>query len=138
MRNNCSHPSKGVYPPLSPYRKSGVFGGQPSQIPGSSASLRQASGLCHLTHLEGREIATCPNHRTCAAQGPPCRGDGLGGGVITCRVSAAPEKGKANAAVIEAIAHALGVPPSAVEIVRGPQHRRQADDGGRSDSRRDY
>ncbi len=40
-------------------------------------------------------------------------------GGVTVRVSAPPERGKANAAVIEAVAHALGMPPSAVEIVRG-------------------
>ena len=40
-------------------------------------------------------------------------------GHVTVRVSAPPERGKANDAVIEAIAHALGMPPSAVGIVRG-------------------
>ncbi|MBI2856559.1 MAG: DUF167 domain-containing protein [Chloroflexi bacterium] len=40
-------------------------------------------------------------------------------GVVTVRVRAAPERGKANAAIIEALARALQVPPSAVEIVRG-------------------
>ena len=39
-------------------------------------------------------------------------------GGVTVRVNAPPERGKANAAVIETIAHALGMPPSAVEIVR--------------------
>ena len=40
-------------------------------------------------------------------------------GAVTVRVSTAPERGKANAAVVEALALALQVPPSAVEIVRG-------------------
>ena len=44
---------------------------------------------------------------------------------VTVRVSAAPERGKANAAVVEALAHALEVPPSAVEIVRGHSARDQ-------------
>ena len=40
-------------------------------------------------------------------------------GTITVRVSAPPERSKANAAVLEVLAHALQVSPSAVEIVRG-------------------
>ena len=40
-------------------------------------------------------------------------------GDVIVRVSAPPERGKANGAVVEAIAHALWVPSSAVEIVRG-------------------
>ena len=40
-------------------------------------------------------------------------------GVVTVRVSAAPERGRANAAVMEVLADALQVSPSAVEIVRG-------------------
>ena len=44
-------------------------------------------------------------------------------GEIIVRVSAAPEKGKANAAVVEVLAQALELPPSAVEIVRGHSGR---------------
>jgi uncharacterized protein YggU (UPF0235/DUF167 family) len=40
-------------------------------------------------------------------------------GAVTVRVTAAPERGKANAAVVEALAEALNMPASAVEIVRG-------------------
>ena len=40
-------------------------------------------------------------------------------GDVTVRVSAPPERGKANDAVIEAIAHALEMPSSVVEIARG-------------------
>ena len=40
-------------------------------------------------------------------------------GTVTVRVTAAPERGKANAAVVEVLARALSVPTSAVEIVRG-------------------
>jgi uncharacterized protein YggU (UPF0235/DUF167 family) len=39
-------------------------------------------------------------------------------GAVTVRVSAPPESGKANTAVIQAVADALGMPPSALEIVR--------------------
>ena len=40
-------------------------------------------------------------------------------------VRAPPVDGKANAAVIEAVAQALGVPKGAVEIVRGESGRRK-------------
>jgi uncharacterized protein len=40
-------------------------------------------------------------------------------------VTAAPTDGEANAAVIEAIARALGVPKRAVTIVRGESSRRK-------------
>ena len=40
-------------------------------------------------------------------------------GAVTVRVSTAPQGGKANTAVVEALAQALQVPPSAVELVRG-------------------
>lgn len=44
-------------------------------------------------------------------------------GVITVKISAPPERGKANAAVIEAVANALGVAPSVLKIVRGSTSR---------------
>jgi hypothetical protein len=40
-------------------------------------------------------------------------------------VRAPPEKGKANEEVVEVIAAALGVPPSAVSVVRGHTSRRK-------------
>jgi uncharacterized protein len=41
------------------------------------------------------------------------------GGVLSLRVTAPPDDGKANAAVCRLIADALGVPKSAVSVVRG-------------------
>jgi uncharacterized protein (TIGR00251 family) len=44
-------------------------------------------------------------------------------GLVRVRVTAAPDKGKANRAVIALIAGALGVPKGAVEISRGETAR---------------
>jgi uncharacterized protein YggU (UPF0235/DUF167 family) len=41
------------------------------------------------------------------------------GGVISVRVTSPPDDGKANAAVCRVVADALGVPKSAVAVVRG-------------------
>ena len=48
---------------------------------------------------------------------------GWRGEELTVRVSAAPDKGKANAAVCETVAKALGVPKSAVSVERGKKSR---------------
>ena len=40
-------------------------------------------------------------------------------GAVTVRVRAAPERGRANGEGVEALAHALDVPTSVVEMVRG-------------------
>ena len=40
-------------------------------------------------------------------------------GTLKVKVTAAPEKGKANEAVIEVMAEAFGVPRRQIEIVRG-------------------
>jgi uncharacterized protein (TIGR00251 family) len=45
------------------------------------------------------------------------------GGALKVSVTAAPEKGKANAAVIALLSEKLGVPKSAIEIVRGETSR---------------
>jgi len=41
------------------------------------------------------------------------------GGVLRLRVTAAPDDGKANAAVCRLVADALGVPKTSVTVVRG-------------------
>lgn len=44
-------------------------------------------------------------------------------GIVQVRVTATPEAGKANAAVLALLAKALGVPKSALSIVRGETGR---------------
>lgn len=46
-------------------------------------------------------------------------------GGLVVRVTAPPEDGKANRAVIEAVARALGVPKSRLEIVSGAAARQK-------------
>jgi uncharacterized protein (TIGR00251 family) len=45
------------------------------------------------------------------------------GGALKVAVTAAPEKGKANAAIVELLAKALGVPKSSVELIAGTTSR---------------
>ncbi|HEY5467794.1 MAG TPA: DUF167 domain-containing protein [Coriobacteriia bacterium] len=45
------------------------------------------------------------------------------GGVFLVRVTAPPDEGRANAAVCKVFAEALGVPKSAVTVVRGHSAR---------------
>lgn len=45
--------------------------------------------------------------------------DGWLGEALKVRVRAAPEKGRANAAVEKLLAEALGLPPAAVRVVSG-------------------
>ena len=47
----------------------------------------------------------------------------IGDGIVQVRVTATPEAGKANAAVLALLAKALGVPKSALSIVRGETGR---------------
>ncbi len=57
---------------------------------------------------------------------PKASRDTVGGvkdGTVQVSVKATPEKGKANKAVTELLADALGVPKSAVVIVRGHSSR---------------
>ncbi len=44
-------------------------------------------------------------------------------GVLQLRVTAPPDKGRANAAVVSLLAEALGVPKSRVRIIRGQTSR---------------
>ena len=48
-----------------------------------------------------------------------------GAAALSVRVRARPEKGKANTAVIGAVAKALGVPKSDVELTAGAKDRRK-------------
>lgn len=47
------------------------------------------------------------------------------GGALRVSVTTAPEKGKANRAVLEALARWLGVPRGRLTILRGEQNRRK-------------
>lgn len=49
--------------------------------------------------------------------------EGWSGSELAVRVTAAPDKGQANAVVCATIAEALGVPKSAVRVVRGHASR---------------
>ncbi len=46
-------------------------------------------------------------------------------GSVTVRVNAAPEKGKANDAVLSLLARSLGIPLSALEIAQGHTSRQK-------------
>ncbi len=48
---------------------------------------------------------------------------GWQGDVLRIKVAAAPEKGRANQAVLKLLAGALGLPPAALRIVRGASSR---------------
>jgi uncharacterized protein YggU (UPF0235/DUF167 family) len=45
--------------------------------------------------------------------------------VLDVRVTSAPEGGKANAAVIRTLAQSLGIPKSAISVVRGHRSRQK-------------
>ena len=49
--------------------------------------------------------------------------DANGDVLIAARVTAAPEKGRANAALLKLLAHTWRVAPSRLSIVRGASHR---------------
>jgi uncharacterized protein len=48
---------------------------------------------------------------------------GVRDGVLLVRVTAPPVEGKANGAVVALLSEALGVPPTAVQVVRGAAAR---------------
>ena len=57
---------------------------------------------------------------------PRSAADGFGGiraGALVVRLTAPPVEGRANAALARFLGRALGVPPSAVEVVRGETGR---------------
>lgn len=49
--------------------------------------------------------------------------NGPEGARLAVRITAAPEDGKANKAVIKLVAKALGTPPSALSLLRGAKSR---------------
>ncbi len=66
-------------------------------------------------------LRVTPNSGRDAIEGVELRDDGRA--VLRVRVSAVPDKGRANAAVVALIAKALGVPKSAVDLVSGETAR---------------
>jgi uncharacterized protein (TIGR00251 family) len=59
---------------------------------------------------------------------PRASRDALGGvreGALVVRLTAPPVEGEANAALVRFLAHALGVPPAAVALVRGARGRQK-------------
>jgi uncharacterized protein (TIGR00251 family) len=66
-------------------------------------------------------LRVTPNAGADRIDGTELRDDGSA--VLRVRVKAAPDKGKANAAVIALLAKALGVPKSALTLVSGDTAR---------------
>ncbi len=66
-------------------------------------------------------LRVTPNSGGDVIDGVELRDDGRA--VLRVRVSAVPDKGKANAAVVALIAKAIGVPKSAVQLVSGETAR---------------
>ena len=66
-------------------------------------------------------VRVTPNGGRNALGGVDIRDDGTA--VLRIRVSAVPDKGKANEAVVALLAKALGVPKSAVSLVSGETSR---------------
>ena len=79
-----------------------------------------ARNLPDLRHLavEGREVAVRVTPK--AARDRIEMGEG---GVVRVYVTAIPDKGAANAAVLKLLAKAMGVPKSRLEILRGATSR---------------
>ncbi len=66
-------------------------------------------------------LRVTPNAGRDAIEGVELRDDGSA--VLRVRVKAVPDKGKANAAVIALLAHALHVPKSGIAIIAGDTAR---------------
>lgn len=72
-----------------------------------------------MTAVAGRyEVRVIPRARRRAVESG-------GGGALTVRVTEPPEDGRANAAVLEALAEHFGVPRRRVVLVRGATGRRK-------------
>ncbi|SFB93633.1 hypothetical protein SAMN04488059_101113 [Devosia psychrophila] len=66
-------------------------------------------------------VRVTPNAGRDAIEGVALRDDGTA--MLRVRVSAVPDKGKANAAVIALLAKALGVPKSSITVTSGETSR---------------
>jgi uncharacterized protein (TIGR00251 family) len=66
-------------------------------------------------------LRVTPNASADRIEGAETRDDGTA--VLRLRVTAVPDRGKANAAVIALLAKALGVPKSAITLVSGETAR---------------
>ena len=69
-----------------------------------------------------------PGCRLAVKVSPKAAEDAVQGWVgksLKVRVRAAPERGKANAAVVDVLARSLDVPPSSIRIVSGPTSARK-------------
>jgi uncharacterized protein YggU (UPF0235/DUF167 family) len=66
-------------------------------------------------------VRVTPNAGRDAVEGVEHRDDGSS--VLRIRVSAVPDKGRANAAVVVLLAKALGVPKSAISVASGDTSR---------------
>lgn len=82
----------------------------------SRAELPPAAAIRALADAEGRlALRVTPGARIEAVE--------LGEGRLIVKVRAKPEDGKANAAVLELVARALGIAPSRLEMLRGATGR---------------
>lgn len=79
--------------------------------------------LCYRLSPNGLSlfVRVTPNAGRDAIEGVEIRDDGTA--VLRLRVSAVPDKGKANAAVMALLAKELGVPKSAVSVTSGETAR---------------
>ena len=84
----------------------------------SRTPLPPAGAILRLLDADGRlAVRVSPGASADAVTLPPA------GGAIAVRVTAPPEEGKANDAVLRLLARALQRPPSSLELVRGATGR---------------
>ncbi|KAF0245331.1 MAG: hypothetical protein FD180_1736 [Planctomycetota bacterium] len=79
---------------------------------------RDSSGRVPTLDLRDSDGGTIIRLRVKARSGQNAVG-GAHGGALKVSVNAAPEKGKANRAVLAVLAKSLGVPPSALRMLTG-------------------